>query len=199
MVTLKHNRATINVRDCWDDLGGELQGECAWTFSVGDLRRVFKKFPGLENTAMVPDAIGDAIENAEPNGKDAENFGDLDSDDAIRIQDADSGILIVAAMIDIGGEWSIDWEGENVFWLFHDWCHITYDTSCNIDDVSIYVDADREARAFREGAKLALASDVSLSSVCEALASSVEPFNERFGHREDLFAGAFEGFKVVPV
>lgn len=175
--------ATFNVTLHQEDLGGENAGECCWVLSVGALLRIFAKFPKLETFGSIPDAIGDATEygQAREGIETPEKLSDLDEEESVSIRDADSGIVLVAAMAEIGGEWDVQWQGENETWFFHDWDHATHDTDIGRDGPEISgIDYDSERRAQVNGAREALKAGISIDTVCEAIASILDEFQSRF-------------------
>lgn len=196
---LQIGQATFSVELYQEDMGGEFPGECEWQLDAKSLRLILERFPKLETSAMIPDAIGDAIEYAETeDGEPAETLADLPDDCVISFRDADSGIFLVRAMAEIGGEWELSWQGENETWFFHDWDHATHDAYERAGEIRIEIDGERELRAQIAGGREALKHGIGLDTVCEALASILEPFRERFGYAPDrLFSGVFEGFEVA--
>lgn len=186
--------AKIHASIYQQDMGEEFPGECEWTLSVEHLRRIFARFPKLEYSGMISEGIGNALENCESG---AEEFDDMLPEESVSFRDADSGILLLRAMAEIGGEWHVDWNGENETWFFHDWDHAENDCWISNDVPEIRVDADAEHRALANGAHAALMAGIDLATVCEVLATSMEPFRERFGYKpDDLFARVFHGLKL---
>ena len=186
--------ATFDVHLSTQDYGSENAGECCWILDVSDLRRIFARFPKLETFGTIPEAIGDATENA-----DAETFADMADNESVSIRDADSGIVLVAAMAEIGGEWSIGWEGENATWFFHDWDHATNDTEIGKDYPEIVgIDWDTERRAQVNGAREALKAGISIDDVCAAVVSILEEFERRFSSPiGSIWSDIFQGMVVV--
>ena len=184
-----------------EDYGSENAGECCWTLSVADLRRIFAVFPKLETFAMIPDAIGDATENGEAiEGKDhAETLADLIPEQDVSIRDADAGIVLIRAMAEIGGEWSITWTGENTTWFFHDWDHATHDTDVTANGPEISgIDGESERRAQVNGARDALRNGVSIDDVCTAIVSILEEYERRFKYSlGSIWSDVFQGFEVA--
>ncbi len=199
--------ATFNVSLSTEDLGGENPGECSWTFGLGALRKVFARFPMLETFGMIPDAIGDAVEYSsdEPEtlkeGKElAETLDDFTDEKSLTIRNADSGIVLIRAMAEIGGEWHVEWSGDNKTWFFHDWDHATHDTKVTAKGPEITeIDCDDERRAQVNGAREALKSGVSVDDVCAAVHSIMEEYENRFdANLNDVWSDIFRGFMVIP-
>jgi len=183
----------------YEDMGGENAGECCWNVSVGDLRRIFARFPKLETFDIIPEAIGDAIENNESHTV-AETLADLAESDTIYMRSADAGIALLAAMGYMGGEWSLDWHGENATWFFHDVDHACNDTGMEGGRPGIVrIDADSERRAQVNGAREALKAGVSIDDVCEAIASILTEYETRFKGESlnGIWSDVFQGFKVA--
>lgn len=194
--------ATFNVTLCVEDYGSETNGECCWVLSVGALLRIFARFPDMEEMGMIPDAIGDAIEHgqAREGVETAKKLADLDAEESVSIRDADSGIGLVAAMAEIGGEWDVQWQGENETWFFHDWDHATHDTYIGSRMPHIgNIDWDTERRAQVNGAREALKAGISIDDVCSAVASITEEFESRFkAPIGNIWSDIFRGMVVVP-
>ena len=186
--------ATFDVSLSTQDYGGEVVGECCWTVSVPDLRKIFARFPNMEHEGSIPESIGNVIHD-----NNAETFAELLDEESISFRDADAGILFVAAMAEMGGKWSIHWEGENATWFFHDWDHATHDTEVGINGPKIVrIDADRERRAQVNGAREALKAGISVDDVCEAVASILDEYKTRFGTRlESIWSDIFQGKKLT--
>lgn len=194
--------ATFNVILYVEDYGSETNGECCWVLSVSALLRIFAVFPDMERFGAIPDAIGDAIENGQARDgvEIAEKLADLDAEESVSIRDADSGIVLVAAMAEIGGEWDVQWQGENETWFFHDWDHATNDTEIGRDGPEIVgIDWDTERRAQVNGAREALKAGISIDDVCSAVASITEEFESRFkAPIGNIWSDIFRGMVVVP-
>lgn len=194
--------ATFNVSLYTEDYGSEINGECCWVLSVDTLRRIFARFPELETFGMIPDAIGDAIENGQARDdiENAEKLSDLEPEESVSIRDADTGIVLVAAMAEIGGEWHVQWQGENETWFFHDWDHATHDTEIGKNfPVIVSIDWDTERRAQVNGAREALKAGISIDDVVSAVASITEEFESRFKTPiGSIWSDIFRGMVVVP-
>lgn len=198
-------QATFDVGLIWEDLGGENAGECCWNFSIGDLRRVFAQYPKLSLFGTIPEAIGDAVEygSEDPDTlkegiEIPESIDDFTDDKIVSVREADSGIVLLAAMGEIGGHWKIEWQGENKTWFFHDWDHARHDTIIGPDGPSITgIDWDTERRAQVNGARDALRNGVSIDDVCEAVVSILEEFERRFRSPiGSIWSDIFEGFQI---
>jgi len=194
--------ATFNVSLYVEDYGSENNGECCWVLSVADLLRIFVVFPKLETFGTISEAIGDAIENGQARDgvETAEKLSDLDHEESVSIRDADSGIVLVAAMAEIGGEWNVQWQGENETWFFHDWDHATHDTEMGKDyPVIVGIDWDTERRAQINGAREALKAGISIDDVVSAVASITEEFESRFkAPIGTIWSDIFRGWVAVP-
>jgi hypothetical protein len=169
--------ATFDISLSWEDMGSETNGECCWTLGVSALRRIFARFPELEMFGMIPDAIGDTLENAdfadvfpqEP------KFADLAGNETVSIRDADSGIVLIAAMAEIGSEM-----GKNF-------------------PVIVNIDWDTERRAQVNGARDALRNGVSIDDVVSAVSSITAEFESRFkAPIGTIWSDIFRGMVVVP-
>jgi hypothetical protein len=197
--------ATFDVHVGYEDFGSEQQGECCWNLNVGSLRRIFARFPKLATFGMIPDAIGDAIEYGGEDsetlkeGKElAETLDDFTDEKIILIRDTDAGIVLIRAMAEIGGEWKLEWYGENKTWFFHDWDHAIHDTDVTSNGPEISgIDWDSERRAQVNGAREALRNGVSIDDVCEAVGSILEEFESRFkAPIGSIWSDIFRGFEI---
>lgn len=196
MLTLKLGNATINARIGTQDYGGEFPGECEWSLDARQLRAIFARFPNLEYSGMISEAIGDAIERI--GDGETEDLESMQDEETISIRDADSGILLLRAMAEIGGEWSIDWQGENATWFFHDWDHAEHD--CRIQGSAPEIDKISDAaeeRAQVNGARAALMHGIPIDDVVEAVVSILDEFERRFGYRPQLMARIFKGCRAL--
>lgn len=194
--------ATFNVSLVTEDYGSETNGECCWVLSVSALLRIFAAFPKLETFGMIPDAIGDAIENGQARYdiENAEKLSDLEPEESVSIRDADSGIVLVAAMAEIGGEWNVQWQGENETWFFHDWDHATNDTEIGRNGPEIVgINWDTERRAQINGAREALKAGIPIDDVVSAVSSITEEFESRFkAPIGTIWSDIFRGMVVIP-
>ena len=187
----------VSIRD--EDMGGEFPGECCWMLDAKSVRLILERFPKLESSFSIPDAIGNAIEECDELDELPERLEDLPDDWNLLFRDADAGIVLVQAMIEIGGEWSVSWEGEGEMWFFHDWDHAVNDAHDNGNGgIDVQIDGDREERAYVAGARGAIRNGADIGDICNALAAIVEPFRERFGYEPSRMWGSiFEGFKLA--
>ncbi len=142
-------KALVSVDITTEDYGAEVPGECEWTFSMADLRKVFARFPKLRENGNLGDGIGQAIEYSSESDclkeglEYADSLDDFTDEAMVSFQDADAGILILHAIGCVGGEgWSVYWTGENATWFFHDWDHAECDAYDDGDTVAIEIDAD---------------------------------------------------------
>lgn len=198
---LEIGKAKFEVSIMDEDMGGEFPGECCWMLDVKSLRLILERFPKLENSFGIPDAIGNAIEECDELDELPETLADLPDDWQVSFRDADSGILLVHAMGEIGGEWSLSWEGEGEMWFFHDWDHAVNDAyNDGAGGIAVEIDGDREQRAYVAGARGAIRNGADIGEICNALAAIVEPFRERFGYEPSRMWGSiFEGFTLAEV
>tara|TARA_R110002126_G_C10490983_1_gene504898 strand:+ start:139936 stop:140553 length:618 start_codon:yes stop_codon:yes gene_type:complete len=189
----------VSIRD--EDMGGEFPGECCWMLDAKSMCLILERFPELDNSFSIPDGIQEAIENWTEENEETECYtlADLPDDWQISFRDADSGIVLVCAMIEIGGEWSLSWEGEGEMWFFHDWDHAVNDAHDNGNGgIDVAIDGDREERAYVAGARGAIRNGADIGDICNALAAVVKPFHERFGYEPSrMWGGIFEGFKLA--
>jgi hypothetical protein len=190
-----HGNAMFNVTLHTEDYGEEISGDCCWNVSVGDLRKIFARFPKLESWRSFPDSIGQACEDA-----DVPVFENLADDDIVSFRDADAGIIMISAMADIGGVWNISWQGDNQMWFFHDWDHVLHDVEMHHDMPKIgTIYAENEQRALVNGAREALKAGISIDLVCEAIAPIGKQFEGRFAQKlENIWSDIFHGMMIVP-
>lgn len=195
-------KATINVTLLVEDLGSEINGECCWVLSVAELLRIIDVFPNIDSQFGIPDAIGDAIENGQAHDDiaEAKQLSDLEPDESVSIRDADAGIILIAAMGKIGGEWNLQWQGENETWFFHDWDHATHDVFIGHRGPEIMrISDDMERRAQINGAREALKAGISIDDVVMSVSSITEEFKSRFKTEiGTIWSKIFEGMVVVP-
>ena len=168
-VTKQLGNATI-CADIDDSMWVDTIGDSVWRFQKRDIERIESEF----------DMFGTRL---------YERTEDLDDyeepDDFVEFHNVDAGILIVACMLKLGGEWSIEWSGESEYWFFHDLDHAEFDVWVGGEGTrpDFSVEGESEVRALVNGAQEAIRAGVDLSSVCQQLAQAEKQFEERFSYQ----------------
>lgn len=181
--TIQLGVATIHA-EVDDSMWVEYLGDSRWRFLKTDIEKIESHF----------DMFGSRLYERH------EDLDTLEDDDWVEYCNTDSGILILACMEKLGGEWSIEWSGESEYWFFHDVDHAQFDTWVGEKGNSPELTIDsgsQEERALINGAKSALRAGVSLGSVCQQLAKAEKYFEERFGYPiKSLWENALDEFVV---
>jgi hypothetical protein len=181
-------RATFNaIVDCEEY--AESLGEGNWYFAYRVVKRLFKKLRCLEKQSMLGD-LQYIIEACEEENED--NKSEL-ADAVLEISDADCAISLIAAMIQLGGEWDLSFTGgDSEYWFWHDLHHAEHDWHCCENGVvTAQVNEAAETVATAEGALKARDNGVSVGDIARQLVKIEQAWGQRFNGSEAFFLEDF--------
>ncbi len=171
------DKAKFSVYTDSDDYAEEL-GDSVWVFSYREVRRVCKKLRSFAKSRASRDIEAHLDECEEENEPD--ELGEA----SFCVSIPDEAIVIIAAMIHLGGEWSLNYQGgSSEYWFHHDMWHAQYDVSVDDRDgmVTMQIDEGAEMAAVLGGAENAKEHDVSIADIARELVNIEKAWPDRFG------------------
>lgn len=174
------NEAKFNIYTDSDEYADEL-GDGVWTFSYREVKRIAKKLRSFLKCRASGD-IEMHLDECEAE-TDAEELGDA----CFSISSPDEAIAIVAAMIHLGGEWSLNYQGsESEYWFWHDMHHAEHDTYVDERDghTTLEVSEGCEMHAMIGGAERAKANGVPIADIARQLVKAEQAWSNRFGSEQ---------------
>lgn len=174
------DEAKFTIDTNCDDYTEEL-GDGVWTFSYREVKRVAKKLRSFLKCR----ASGDVEMHLEMCEEEAE--ADELGEACFPITNPDEAIAIVAAMIHLGGEWSLSYHGsESEYWFWHDMHHAQYDANVDARDghVTLAVEEGCEIAAMEGGAEKAKAFGVPIADIARQLVKAEQAWPNRFGSEQ---------------
>lgn len=172
------DRATFNaITDCQEY--SEMLGDGAWHFAYRVVKRLQKKLRCLSGQSILGD-LQYAIEACEEEHDDDKS--EL-ADAMVEITDADCAIGLVAAMIQLGGEWDLSYTGgDSEYWFWHDLHHAEHDFHCCENGVlTANVTESAEHTATVDAAKKARENGVAVGDIARQLVKIEQAWAQRFG------------------
>ncbi len=165
---------STNQSNDWDS-DEEFIGEGMFSFSYRQAKRVLKKLPNLGNL------IGDLEMHLAQIEEDYEDNGEELDDATLSIQGStDEPVALMCAMIHLGGEWEVYYEGTLEYWFWHDLHHAEHDFHCNDGVMTADVDENVERETSLESASTAKEKGVSLGDIARELANIEKAWPARF-------------------
>jgi hypothetical protein len=162
--TGEYNRIFVNTsKEQFDD---SILGICRWELPAKDVKKLISKFTLLINK-IDPQYEDD----------DGKTLEELPDDEIVAFNDPDSGIHLLAAMMEMGGTWHLDWLGDNEMWVFHDYQHAL---SVDVPSFNFDVDAPSEKDTLIAGAIMARDFGMSYNQIIPELCKAIKDYKERF-------------------
>lgn len=174
------DEAKFSIHTDSDDYAEEL-GDGVWTFSYREVKRVAKKLRSFLKCRASGDIemhLDECRDETEP-----EELGNV----SLSISSPDEAIAIVAAMIHLGGEWSLSYQGsESEYWFWHDMHHAEHDAYVDGRDghTTLEVHEGCEMAAMLGGAESAKANGVPIADIARQLVKAEQAWTDRFGSEQ---------------
>ena len=167
---------TISV-DC--DEYSENLGEAMWYIPYREVKRILKRLTGFAASNVTSDLEQYVLNCEEENEDDKSQLADALVEVA---HDPDCAIALICAMIHLGGEWNLNYQGgDSEYWFYHDLHHAQNDFSILEDGtVSAYISEEAEQVATAESALVAREAGVSVGDIARQLVKVEQEWGNRF-------------------